>query len=47
MANAATDPFRPPLVSDGDIRAQQTDFDTRGFGRRFPQTDAPEGWVKR
>jgi len=47
MANAAITPIRsgPPLGSDGDIPVQHTDFDARGFGRRFPQTDAPEGWV--
>src|ERR1700730_504249 len=49
MANAAIKPIRsgPPPVSDGDIPVQHTDFDARGFGRRFPQTDAPEGWVKK
>jgi hypothetical protein len=49
MANAAITPIRsgPPLGSDGDIPVQYIDFDARGFGRRFPQTDAPEGWVKK
>jgi hypothetical protein len=49
MANAAITPIRsgPPLGSDGDIPVQHTDFDARGFGRRFPQADAPEGWVKK
>ena len=49
MANAAITPIRsgPPLGSDGDIPVQHTDFDARGFGRRLPQTDAPEGWVKK
>ena len=47
MANAAITPIRsgPPPGSDGDIPVQHTDFDARGFGRRFPQTDVPEGWV--
>ena len=47
--DAATTPIRSghPLGSDGDTLGQHTDFDVRGFGRRLPQTDAPEGWVKK
>ena len=26
---------------------ERVDFDIKGLGRRFPQTDAPEGWIKK
>ena len=41
------DRFRPPAGKRQSHSVQHTDFDVRGLGRRFPQTDAPEGWVKK
>jgi integrase len=49
MANAAITPIRsgPLPGGNGDTPVQPVSLDARGLGRRLPQPEAPEGWVRK
>ena len=49
MAEVATVVFNSERIrtnGPGPL-GERVDFDIKGLGRRFPQTDAPEGWIRK